>query len=481
MAVHAHVDHTPPVLTPDGGVVAVTRAPARERWSWAIYDFANTIWSMNVASLYFSTWLVVDLGASSSATMWATSISSVLMAICVPLLGAVSDARRKRKAWVVGFTIASCVATAAIGFIAMSAVPKYGEGVIGGSVRPESYHFGGMTLFWIALAFTVANFAYQAAQPFYNAMMTELVPPKEYGTLSGLGTGIGYGGTIFGIMMVAPFFNGQLPLVGELSEGVTSSLRAIFPATANAGRASTFVPTAILFLLFTLPLILFNRDHRPAPKGAPIQWGKAFAELGRTFKEAKQHPGVLRFILTSLVYQDAVGTVTAVLGLYAIKAVGMSQNEVNTVFAILPVTAIIGSILTGKIVDRLGAKRTLTGVLIAWSLLVAALIFFPGKLAFWVVGALIGLVAFGGVPTSERPLLLSLVPEKDAGRYFSLMLLSSRAASFIGPLVWGYTIDALEPSAGTLVAYHVALGTVGVFFVAAVVLLRGVPEGRKAA
>src|SRR5215212_8245186 len=148
MAVHAHAP--PATLTPaTDGVHDVVRAPARERWSWAIYDFANTIWSMNVASLYFTTWLVVDLGASSSATMWATSISSVLMALSVPLLGAVSDARRKRKAWVVWFTIASCLATAAIGFIGASAVPKYGEAVVGGAARPESYHFGGMTLFWI--------------------------------------------------------------------------------------------------------------------------------------------------------------------------------------------------------------------------------------------------------------------------------------------------------------------------------------------
>ena len=63
------------------------------------------------------------------------------------------------------------------------------------------------------------------------------------------------------------------------------------------------------------------------------------------------------------------------------------------------------------------------------------------------------------VATAERPLLLTLIPEHDAGRYFSLMLLSSRAASFVGPLIWGYTIDTLEPGAGTLTAYHVGLGT----------------------
>jgi len=57
----------------------------------------------------------------------------------------------------------------------------------------------------------------------------------------------------------------------------------------------------------------------------------------------------------------------------------------------------------------------------------------PGRNAFWLVGLAIGL-NFGGVPTAERPVLLGLVPDVEAGRYLSLMLLSSRAAAIVGPL-----------------------------------------------
>src|ERR1051325_5527861 len=111
----------------------VRRASALERWSWALYDFSNTIWSMNVVSLYLATWLIVDLGASNAVYSWATSISSIVMAASVPLLGAISDARRRRKPWVVWFTVLSCVATAAIGFIGThGGVPMYGESVTGG-------------------------------------------------------------------------------------------------------------------------------------------------------------------------------------------------------------------------------------------------------------------------------------------------------------------------------------------------------------
>jgi MFS-type transporter involved in bile tolerance (Atg22 family) len=99
----------------------------------------------------------------------------------------------------------------------------------------------------------------------------------------------------------------------------------------------------------------------------------------------------------------------------------------------------------------------------------------PGKQAFWLVGLAIGL-NYGGVPTAERPVLLSLVPDIEAGRYFSLMLLSSRAAAVAGPLIWGLTVDGLEPRMGTAVAYRAAVMTVAAMFVIAAFILRGVPD-----
>jgi UMF1 family MFS transporter len=99
----------------------------------------------------------------------------------------------------------------------------------------------------------------------------------------------------------------------------------------------------------------------------------------------------------------------------------------------------------------------------------------PTQSAFWLVGLGIGLI-FGGVPTAERPLLLSLVPEEEAGRFFSLMLLSSRAAAVAGPLIWAATVDGLEPRFGTGIAYRAAVLTVAIMFALSLVLLRRVPK-----
>jgi MFS transporter, UMF1 family len=455
---------------------AASRAPAVERASWALYDFANTIFSMNVATLYFSVWLIADLGASNQVYALGNGISSLLVVLSVPILGALSDARRRRKPWVVGFTIAACLGCAAIGVFGQETLPIVGEGTINGT-SATGWHptFGGFG--WVLVAFIVANYCYQAAQPFYNAMLPELVPPAEQGRLSGIGTAVGYIGTIVGLLLVVPFFNGAFPFLGAIPNAVLAALRSVIPFTSHAGRVSTFVPTAILFFLFSLPLFFFCRDRHP--RSGRIEWRKAFANVGHTLRDARDHHGALPFILASFLYQDAIGTIVSFMALYAVKAMGFAKGAETTLFLVLTVPAIFGSYAAGRLVDRFGAKRTLVMSIVSWIVLLLAMIVVPTQQGFWVVGLFIGLI-FGAVPTAERPMLLSLVPEEEAGRFFSLLLLSSRAAAIAGPWVWALTVDNLEPGRGAGFAYRAAVVTVALMFAASLVLMRYVPDRRGA-
>lgn len=458
----------------------VERAPFRERASWALYDFANTIFSMNVATLYFSVWLIADLHASNTVYAVGNGISSILVVLSVPVLGAVSDARRRRKPWVVGFTIVACFACAAIGILGQMTLPIAGAETIDGVSLPAEWHPTIGTFGWVLAAFVIANYAYQAAQPFYNAMLPDLVPVEERGRLSGIGTAVGYVGTIVGLLLVAPFFNGVLPLLGALPAATVTLLHTLVPFSSHAGRVSTFVPTAMLFLLFSLPLFFFCRDHHPRSERVPIAWRAAFADVAHTLRDAKRHPGALAFILASFLYQDAIGTIVSFMAIYTVKAMGFERGSEITLFLVLTVPAIFGSYIVGHLVDRLGARRTLIAIILAWIVLLIAMVLAPTQGAFWIVGLGIGLI-FGGVPTAERPLLLSLVPAQEAGRFFSLMLLSARAAAIAGPLVWGLTVDGLEPGLGTGFAYRAAVLTVAVMFALSLLLLRRVPEQARRA
>jgi UMF1 family MFS transporter len=458
-------------------VAPTTRAPLRERLSWAIYDFANTIFSMNVATLYFSVWLISDLGAKNTAYALGNGIASLLVVFSVPVFGAISDATRRRKPWVVGFTLVSVAACALIGVLGQTTLPLIGESVQGGGPAPAGWQPTFGALAGVLAAFIVANYAYQAAQPFYNAMLSELVPPEERGRLSGFGTAVGYVGTIAGLLLVFPFFNGGLPLLGDLPPALVNALRSAVPYTAHAGRVSVFVPTALLFLLFSLPLFLFCRDHHPVQGKTRVAWREAFQGVAETLRDTRRYAGTLRFIGASFLYQDAIGTIISFMAVYAVEAMGFARGAETTLFLVLTLPAIVGSYALGHVVDRIGPKRTLMLVLACWVVLLVAMVLVPTQAGFWVVGFLIGII-FGGVWTAERPLLLSLVPEAEASRFFSLMLLSARAAAVAGPLIWGVTVDSLEPRLGTAIAYRAAVVTVAIMFVLALLLLRRVPDRR---
>ena len=132
-------------------------------------------------------------------------------------------------------------------------------------------------LFWVLAAFVLANFAYQAAQPFYNAMMPELVPVEERGRLSGFGTAIGYVGSIVGVLLVMPFFNGTLAGASDAQrrrDGRASLDRAVHLARrprvgvrADGRAVSAFLAAAVHLL--PRPQSGAARDaDRLAPRGA---------------------------------------------------------------------------------------------------------------------------------------------------------------------------------------------------------------------
>ena len=453
-------------------------APFRERFSWALYDFANTVFSMNIATLYFSAWLIADLGHSN--TMYATvnGIASALVVVSIPVFGAISDATQRRKPWVVGFTLIACLSTVIMAIFGQLGLPLIGEGVTGtGSSQPIA---PGVALFGVLAAFTIANYTYQGAQPFYNAMLPELVPVDHRGRLSGTGAALGYVGSITGVLLTFPFFTGAMPILGAIPDRVIQFLRNAVPFTTHGGRVSTFVPTAILFLLFSLPLFVFCRDHNAMHGKRRVAWREAFRDVRQTLDETKKYPGTLRFILTSFLYQDAMGTIIANMALYAIFAMRFEKGSEATLFVILTVPAVIGSYGIGKLVDRFGPKRTLSWVLAGWIILLVAMIIAPAQSVFWIVGACIGLI-YGGVSTAERPLLLSLVPDVEAGRFFSLMVLSSRAAAVVGPFVWALAVDGLTPSMGTGFAYRAGVVTVAIGMALALWTLRRVPDNFSSA
>src|SRR5512142_1654178 len=81
--------------------------------AWALYDFANTVFSMNIVSLYLPLWVVADMGGRDSDYALANSLSMALMFVSAPFIGALSDQAPRRMPFLVVTTII-CVAFTAL-------------------------------------------------------------------------------------------------------------------------------------------------------------------------------------------------------------------------------------------------------------------------------------------------------------------------------------------------------------------------------
>ena len=84
--------------------------------SWAIYDLANTIFSLAILSFFFPLWITRENGGVSSAEYAMTvSISMLAAAAILPILGAISDSYGKRIPFLRIFVIICVACTALLG------------------------------------------------------------------------------------------------------------------------------------------------------------------------------------------------------------------------------------------------------------------------------------------------------------------------------------------------------------------------------
>jgi MFS transporter, UMF1 family len=388
---------------------------ARVPFGWALYDFANTIFSYAIVSYAMGLWLTDDsrLGESNGpfAFSVAIAVSVGLNAIFSPILGALSDrAGGRRIPYLLFFTLLCIVPTAVIG---------------------QSPALVGLVLF------TIANFAYQSALIYYDSTLRTVSYPETRGTLSGIGVAIGYGGTIFIGLLI---FLLDLPI------------------------ESVFFAAAALYGLFAIPLFLVVREAKPPPGTPEPGLREALASLGQlktTILDARTVPGLPRFLLGRFFYSDAVNTIIVVMALVATEAMGLTRTLANVILLILAVVAVLASFGWGALVDRLGPKRTLMIVLASWaaglivggiSLGVAGAV---GLAMFLLAGAVLG-SGLGGVQVADRVLMMRLSPPEKLGEFFGLYGLVGKGSQVVGQLLFGFILLVFQPTMG-VGAYQLAV------------------------
>jgi len=416
--------------------------------SWIIYDFANTIYSMNVVSMYFSTWIIVDLALGDQYVSFANSISMLLVAMTLPILGEISDRFQRKMPFLIFYTISCIIFTALIGLSGYSISNKT------------------VMVTWAIISFIFANYSYQGGLVFYNALLPAVCTERSMGRVSGYGVALGYLGSILGLIMVLPFVEGSL-------FGIK------MPFISRGGSVASFVPTAILFFLFSLPTFFFVKDpvidrSRKKPK---LDIRTSFKKVWEGISNTKKYPGVTRFLVAKFFYEEAIETIIIFMAVYAQKVMGFSKQGTTQFFIMIIPSAIVGSAIFGILTDHFGPKKTLSIVLGGWIFSLMILIFTMKLWVFWLVGALVG-IFMGSTWTSSRPLLISLVPKEMLGEFFGLYSFSGKLAAIFGPLVWAAAVYIFEDY-GNIIKYKSAVFALTLLIVIGLIILQKVPGLKK--
>ena len=407
----------------DGAALEVNLRPVA-KGSWALYDFANTIFSFTVISYAMGLWLVrpEQFGPATGQLVFSLAIlvSVGVNAIVSPILGALSDRGGRRLPLLLLFTLLCVGPTSLI--------------ALGGPL-------GGLILF------TIANFAYMSALIYYDASLKLVSTPATRGRTSGIGVGIGYCGTVF-VGLILAF--------------------ATIPVDMR------FVLAALLYGLFAIPIFVVVKEPRDpdAPSITVGDFLASWAQLRLTIAHARQVPGLSRFLLGRFFYSDAVNTVIVVMSIVAVQAVGFTEQTTVLILLLLTIVAILMSFVWGALSDRQGPRITLIAVLISWAvgLVLGSLSLgmmgtdpvsggpvptMPGVAVFLVAGAILG-SGLGGVQVTDRVFMVRLSPPERVGEFFGVYGLVGKASQVIGQLVYGLIVYLLLDSMGTG-AYQVAI------------------------
>ncbi|HHI03854.1 MAG TPA: MFS transporter [candidate division Zixibacteria bacterium] len=380
----------------------------RDVVGWSLYDFANTIYSMNILSLYFKRWVVEDLKYDGLYYDLSYSGSMLLAGLIMPALGAISDHTQKKKIFLFLFTFACCLSLGLIPIIPNSLIIA------------------------IVVVFGLSNFFYEGGLVFYNSLLYSVSDGKEARMVSGFGVALGYFGSIVGMILVLPFVTGEI-------YGLNISW------LDGWGKAGSFIPSAILFFLFALPLFMSVRETGiPAGK----KFGgikKAYHDVWEGIKDTKKYPGVLRFLIADYFFEDSVATVILNIGIFSSLVIGLSDSNINTFLIISTVSAMLGSYLIGRLSTRMNLKKFMSVVIWGWIFALTLFAFSENRAVIYALGSLIG-VLLGGLWTLSRPLLAEMVPRHELGRFFGLYSLSGRSAAVVGPVMWGLLVFLFNPA-----------------------------------
>lgn len=371
--------------------------------SWALYDWANSAYSMTITStilpLYFKGIYANSGGSASMSTAYwgyANSIGTLIIAILAPILGTMADYKGYKMKF---FNIFFVIGIAFTGLLA--AVPT--------------------TLWNILLLFYILNsIGYSGSNIFYDAFLVDVTTEKRMDEVSTMGYALGYIGS-------------TIPFVICMAIVILAQYNVIPISTSTASKIS-FVLTAIWWGLNTIPMIKNVRQVH----GIDIEENllkNSFKRLGNTLKNIRKHENLFLFLLAYFFYIDGVNTIITMATSYG-SDLGISNTSLLIILLLTQFIAFPFSILYGRLADKYKGKTMLYVGVITYILICIYAYFIHSALDFWILAMLVG-SSQGGIQALSRSYFGKLVPKESANEFFGFYNIFGKFAAIMGPFLVG--------------------------------------------
>lgn len=393
----------------------------RKILAWCLYDFANSSYSAVITAVVFPVYYTqVVVGNNSGDAWWgnAVSVSMILVALSSPLLGAISDELGIRRRLFIAYTLVSATAVASFATLQK-----------------------GMALEGFLL-FVLANFAMEGALVFYNAFLPEITDKDTIGRVSAWGFGLGYLGSVLSLLL------------------------ALFLTKFNI--AYVWLLTACFFVAFALPAFVWLPSQEQSKSKRPLL--DVIKSSLSSLRQKLKDKSLRRFILAYLLYEDGVSTVIVFSSVFAVGTLGFDTQSLVLLYILVQVSALVGSFVFAKPIDRWSAKGVIVLSLCVWIVVCVWGYFVSSKAEFFALALTAGLV-LGSVQSASRAMFAYFIPHGREGEYFGLYSLVGKTSAILGPMLFGFVSVATS-------SQRLAVLSVAVFFVLGLLMLCRVRQAR---
>ena len=406
--------------------------------SWALYDWANSSFATTVMAGFFPVFFKQYWSEGTAATVstfrlgMGNGAASALIALMAPLLGAIADRGGARVKLLLFFTLLGVVMTAGLYWVERGDWP-------------------------LAVAlYALAGVGFWGGTTFYDSLLPDVAEERELDVVSSYGYALGYlgGGLLFLI-------------------NVAMTLKPQLFGLAGAGQAVrvSFLSVAAWWALFTVPLMLFVRERKPATPLRPLAAMRAgWIELWQTIGHLRAYRALSLFLVSYWLYIDGVNTIIKMAVDYGLS-LGFASNSLIVALLITQFVAFPAALTFGWIGKRFGPRFGILLCIVVYLGVTVWAYFLETVAQFYTMAVIIGLVQ-GGIQSLSRSYFARLVPPQKSGEFFGFFNMMGKFAAVIGPMLMGWV--ALVSGSSRLAILSIAL----LFALGAALLWFVKPEAR---